>query len=190
MKIIPLLHIKKGEIVNSNYNSFKNIKYLLDKYREDFLYIFDHDGIIKNRPNLCIFQKLSKNHELWVDAGPRDIGDVVDSIIAGASKITVRDDFIDLSDILSSNDILEEDIYINISSDNDLEKKLDVLVPFDSKINYQYEFKYQSPIKNSVNNKFYAYVSSKEDIQKLKKLDIKGFLIDIERIEEYKNIGF
>ena len=60
MNIIPLIHINKRKIVNSNFNNLENIKDLLSAYEDDFIYLLDYDGIKKNRPNICLFQKLSK----------------------------------------------------------------------------------------------------------------------------------
>jgi len=197
MDIIPLIRIYKRKIVNSNYNDFENFKILLQKYKDEYIYIFDHDGINKNRPNLCIFQKLSKNHDLWVDSGPRVFGDIVDSIVAGASKITVRKNFVINADTLSINEILENEIYMNIdkkffqSSNNDLIKKnVNGFVILNDEKTSNYDFKDNSDIRNIVNNNnSYAYLSSKEDIHYINKFDFKGLLVDIEKISEFERIG-
>jgi len=197
MDIIPLIHIYKRKIVNSNYNDFENFKILLQKYKDEYIYIFDHDGINKNQPNLCIFQKLSKNHDLWVDSGPRVFGDIVDSIVAGASKITVRKNLVINADTLSINEILENEIYMNIdkkffqSSNNDLIKKnVNGFVILNDEKTSNYDFKDNSDIRNIVNNNnSYAYLSSKEDIHYINKFDFKGLLVDIEKISEFERIG-
>jgi len=195
MKFIPLIHIKNGKIVKLNYNSFENIEYLLTKYEDNILYVLDHDGIKKNRPNLCLFQKLSKKHELWVDAGPRVIGDIVDSIIAGASKITIRITLIDDLDIPNINEIVENDVYMKIpqnffhSSNNIIKTNINGLVLFNDEINHLYDFKDRSYLKNIVNNKIYVYLSSKEEIQNIKKFNFEGYLVDIDKIEEFNKIG-
>lgn len=196
MKIIPLIHIKKRKIVKSNLNNFENIEYLLNKYEDDFLYILDLDGIKKNQPNLCLFQKLSKKHDLWVDAGPRVIGDIVDSVIAGASKITVRKNLINNADIPNIKEIVENEIYMNItpkffqsSNNNIIKTSVNGLVLFNNEINHLYDFKDQSYLKNIVKNKTYIYLSTKEEIQNIKKFNFEGYLVDIEKIEEFKKIG-
>lgn len=197
MDIVPLIHIYKKKIVKSNYNNFENFKALLQKYKDEYIYIFDHDGINKNRPNLCIFQKLSKNHDLWVDSGPRVIGDIVDSVVAGASKITVRKNLVINADTLSINEILENEIYMNIdknffqSSNNDLIKKnVNGFVILNDEKMSNYDFKDYSYIRNIVNNNnSYAYFSSKEDIQYINKFDFKGLLVDIEKIAEFERFG-
>ncbi len=196
MKIIPLIHIKKRKIVKSNHNNFENIEYLLKKYEDAFLYVLDHDGLKKNQPNLSLFQKLSKKHDLWVDAGPRVIGDIVDSVIAGASKITVRKNLIDNTEIPDIKEIVENDIYMTItpeffqqSTNNIFKANINGLVLFNNDINHLYDFKDQSYFKNIVNNKTYVYLSTKEELHTLKKFNFEGYLIDIEKIEEFKKLG-
>lgn len=190
MKIIPLITIKKGEILISDFN--KKIKDTLDKYKDKILYLYDLDGINRNKPNLCLFQKLSKTHELWVDAGPRSIGDIVDTIVSGASKITIRLDLFELSDISSINEILENEIYLSIIDKNNLKnnsitKNLDILKLVNDKIIYKIENKYKN-LLDFLDEESYIYISSKNDIKKIK-TNISGYIIDIEKIEEYKNIG-
>ena len=190
MKIIPLITIKKGELLTSDFN--KIIKDTLDKYKDKILYLYDLDGINRNKPNLCLFQKLSKTHELWVDAGPRSIGDIVDVIVSGASKITIRLDLFELSDILSINEILENEIYLSItdknnSKHNNIKKNLDILKLVNDKIISKIENKYKN-LQDFLDEESYIYISSKNDVKKIK-TNISGYIIDIEKIEEYKNIG-
>jgi uncharacterized protein related to proFAR isomerase len=190
MKIIPLITIKKGEILISDIN--KNIKITLDKYKDKTLYLYDIDGINRNKPNLCLFQKLSKAHELWVDAGPRSIGDIVDAIVSGASKITIRLDLFDLSDILSINEILENEIYLSITDKNnskniDRKKNLNILKLVNNEIINKIESKYKNFL-DFLDKESYIYISSKKSLKKIKQ-NISGYIIDIEKVEEYKNIG-
>jgi len=196
MKIIPIVKIKKRKIVKLNNKNFENIDTLLNNYKDEYIYILDYDGILKNKPNLCMFQKLSKNHDLWVDTGPRVMGDIVDSVIAGASTITIRKELITLNETLNINEILENDIYINLNiknlnkSNDNFKIKLNFLFPLTSQV-YDENFIHDPNIYlNSIKNKkAFVYLSSKEDIQKIKKTDFKGYLIDIENIEEFKKLG-
>jgi uncharacterized protein related to proFAR isomerase len=194
MKIIPLINIKKRKIVKLNYKNFENINVLLENYKDEYLYILDHDGILKNRPNLCAFQKLSKNHELWVDTGPRVIGDIVDSVIAGASIITIRKELINLNESSNINEILENDIYLNTSyfqkSGEDNKIELDFLLPFSDQNKDALNLGDSNFDLNSIkNNNAFVYLPSKDDIQKIKKFDVEGYIIDIENIEEFKKFG-
>ena len=194
MNIIPLVHIKKRKIVNSDFNTLENIKDLLSSYEDYFIYILDHDGINKNRPNLCLFQKLSKKYNLWVDTGPRVIGDIVDSVIAGASKITVRENLINKRDTSIINDFIENEIYINInlnfSSSLDeykIKSNVNGFVLLNNEEDDRYDFKSEGYLKNIVKNtKTYYYLSKKENFNYIKNYDFEGYLIDVDKIKEYE----
>jgi hypothetical protein len=190
MKIIPLIHIKNKKIVKLDDTKFTNIKDFIIKYEDEHIYILDHDGIRKNKPNLCLLQKLSKKYQLWVDQGPTVLGDIVDSIIAGADNITIRGKLLNIYDLTNIRDIIENKIFLNIDShliENDISKNF---IDFDGYILFANadllnNFKYQEYLKNIVkNNDVYVYTSDKDNIQYLNKFDFKGFLIDIEKIEE------
>ncbi len=194
MNIIPLVHIKKRKIVNSDFNNLENIKDLLSGYEDDLIYILDHDGINKNKPNLCLFQKLSKKYNLWVDTGPRVIGDIVDSVIAGASKITVRENLINKRDTSIINDFIENEIYININlnfssllDEYKIQSNVNGFVLLNNEEDNRYDFKSEGYLKNIVkNNKTYYYLSKKENFNYIKNYDFEGYLIDVDKIKEYE----
>ena len=190
MKIIPLIHIKNKKIVKSNDENFTKIKDYLNKYEDEHIYILDHDGINKNKPNLCLLQKLSKKHQLWVDQGPKVLGDLVDSIIAGANNITIRRNLLPLSDLTNIKDLIENKIFLNIDPHN-IEKELsNKFIDFDGYIlfcnnNISKDFRYKEYLKNLVkNNEIFVYTTDKANLRYLNKFDFEGFLIDIEKIEE------
>ena len=84
MEIIPMIFLKNEKLINTKLSKAKHFNNVLEKTSESTLYILDNDGIEKNKPNLNLYQELSKSYILWVDAGPRNIGDVVDLVIAGS----------------------------------------------------------------------------------------------------------
>jgi len=47
------------------------------------------DGFRKNSPNLDLYKKVYG--KLWIDSYPRFVEDVMDLIVVGAERITVRD---------------------------------------------------------------------------------------------------
>ncbi len=53
-------------------------------------YLFDKDGITKNRPNYNTYQRLSSHADLWIDAGPRILEDLMDVVMAGATAVILR----------------------------------------------------------------------------------------------------
>jgi len=89
MEIIPLITLEKRRILETNQKTTETKE--IDQINEDEkIYILDKDGIEKDKPNLCLFQKTSNSYSLWIDSGPIELGDIVDSFMAGASAITIR----------------------------------------------------------------------------------------------------
>lgn len=62
-----------------------------DRLVEQFgrLYVVDLDGIEHADPQLDYIQELSRNAELWVDAGVRRGDEVADLLVAGARRVVV-----------------------------------------------------------------------------------------------------
>jgi hypothetical protein len=199
MKIIPLIHLKKRKIVDSKHTAGHSIIKNIEPFKNKKLYILDHDGLEKNRPNLCIYQKLSKYHEIWIDAGPQVIGDVVDSVIAGATAITIRQNIWRDVNTYDVKEITENKIYTEINQNNynisriksSLIYSFDGLILFDKKNQIECDFKYAQYLKNiTMKYETYAYEINKTNALYWKKLGLKGLLTEIENIEEFENIDF
>jgi len=192
MEYIPIIKINNRKIVNCYNDEIKNIKNLLIKYQDIPIYILDYDGIKKNKPNLCLLQKLSKKYKLWIDQGPRSLGDIVDSIIAGTENITVRLNLIEYDDLINIKEIIENKIYINVEETNVNELSSSNNLNLDGYTMFLNEkllsnFKIIEYIKNFVKkNSSYIYIKNKSELDLLNKYDFKGFLSDIEKIEELK----
>ncbi len=107
MKKIPLIYIEDEKL--SKFVEIDN--------REDIdeLYIMDLDGIYNNRPNLDLYQKLSKRYKIWTDSGPRSIDDIMDIVLAGAYSIIVRKDNFKWKDIEKVFELVEIDLYIGLN---------------------------------------------------------------------------
>ena len=195
MEIIPLINLKKGKMVEPKYLENVSLNELLERFKDDKLYILDHDGIEKNKPNLCLYQKLSKHHELWVDAGPQVLGDVVDSVIAGANSITIRKNLWQDTDISGIKEISENKIYGEVTLERyiisgtitSLVYDVDGLVVFDKKNQIEGDFKSAERLKDICKRyETYAYGLKKKNVAYWEKLGVTGLLIDIERAEEFK----
>ena len=193
MENIPLLHIKKRKIVNNKNIEISNIEYLLEDFKDKRIYLFDHDGLNKNKPNLCLYQKFSKYHDLWIDAGYRFIGDLYDSIIAGAESITIRKELWTDTEIEKLKDITECKIYNNINStnlpnrSNKLFKNIDGYVILDDISFLKNNFQISELITNlSKKIDVYIYYDESIEFSFYKKLNLSGLIIDIEHIKEFK----
>lgn len=195
MEIIPLISLKEGKMVEPKYLENISLNELLEQFKDDKLYILDHDGIEKNKPDLCLYQKLSRHHELWVDAGPQVLGDVVDSVVAGASSITIRRSLWRDADISSIKEIFENKIYGEVTlkkygsqgTITSLVHDIDGLVVFDKKNQIEGDFKSAERLKGICKRyETYAYELKKKNVPYWKKLGVTGLLIDIENAEEFK----
>jgi hypothetical protein len=177
MKIIPVIKLKDRKIIPEHEAS-------LEKLAEDALvYIYDIDGIEKDKPALCIYQTLSKKYLLWIDSGPRTLGDIVDIFLTGAESITIRKKYYPQINIEKIRDFSENKIYTCVENEeNALYSDSDGLVLMDNKnkINIALAEKY------STKKDIFIYTSDAHDINYLSKTIIKGLLTDITALDEAK----
>jgi uncharacterized protein related to proFAR isomerase len=193
MEIIPLIKIKKRKIFDSPYSSFEDALNIIEE--EKLVYILDFDGIEKDKPNFCTYQRISSDYKLWVDYGPRNMGDVVDALITGADSLTLRKNLYPNIDISAIREISDNYIYINI----DIKKQdsfnienvfteSDGVVNFKSKDKIEYDIKFFDFLRQ-INSKNNLYVHELNNINKLfwKKFNVKGLLVDLHRLGEFNN---
>ena len=188
MEFIPLIKIKNRKTSASDE--------LLDTIDESqILYLHDLDGIEKDKPNLCTVQRLSKSHELWVDSGPRNLGDVVDSFMAGATAITIRETLFPQITLSKIREISENKIYVNINlekqnTDDLFLQEVDGLTSFTKREKIEQEFIYRDLLRRYTSkNTVYVYESNKDNIHFWKNYGSDAFLVDLEKFEEFKKHG-
>jgi hypothetical protein len=188
MEIIPLIKIRKNEVLikNSILKSF-----FQKKNKDKTVYILDYDGIEKNKPNLCFFQHFSREYDLWIDSGPSNIGDIVDVITAGGSKLTIRLDLFAEKIIDKIREITENEIFLdlnilnkNISNHNyGFAHEFDGIVNFNSRDDVEKNFQYKTRMKYLIQKKqMYKYENIFENFSYWKKLGIQHFIVDIDKI--------
>jgi uncharacterized protein related to proFAR isomerase len=186
MEIIPLIKIRNQKIL------YDKPYEVLDKLKDNkTVYILDFDGIEKNKPNLCTYQKMSSLYDLWVDFGPRVIGDVVDALMAGAVSITIRKELFPKVSIHDINEISENEIFIKIDMKNNEVlsfNEIAGLVNFIDKKTIEKDYDYYGLLKQlkSYNNKIFSYENDHNNISYWQSLGITGFLVDIDKYEEFK----
>jgi len=187
MEIIPLITMKKRKILQNNFTE----REITDKINEiDKVYILDLDGIQKDKPNLCTIQRLSPTHDLYVDSGPRDLGDVVDLLMAGAFAVTIRRSLYPQLNIENIREITENKIYENIEAENEAYSPfingITGFVNF-SRFNKDIDLKFEEMLKQ-INNQKEVYVYEHDPVNALywEKRGVNTLLVDIEKIEEFK----
>ncbi len=126
--MIPIIYIKKKKIVDDNGRILKVskeigevIKSLGKEYGE--VYLVDIDGLEKNKADLNLYGKLSHD-SLWIDAGPRFLGDLVDLFVAGASKVTIRWKMMDMQTMREARRICEGKIFLKGESVSTIAKEI------------------------------------------------------------------
>lgn len=63
---------------------FDATDFLLARYQR--VYVVDIEGVRMRRPQFEFLQELAQGKEMWVDAGARNVDEVMDVIVAGASR--------------------------------------------------------------------------------------------------------
>lgn len=63
---------------------FDAADFLFGRYHR--LYVIDLEGVRYRRPQFEYLQEIARGQEMWVDAGPRNSEEVMDVIVAGASR--------------------------------------------------------------------------------------------------------
>ena len=186
MDLIPLLTLNKRKIFTGPSKKTITTNELLHQIKNDTpTYFYDQDGITKDKPNLCIYQKIGTKIQVWTDAAPRVLGDIVDTIMAGAQRITIQPHIWTETTIENIQEITEQQVYIHQEHDT-LTPQLptaDGIVLF---TNPQNNFKLESQIKTlATKTQIYIYDSNKNNYAYWQKLGITGILIDLENYPEY-----
>lgn len=184
MEYVPVLYLPSNDQkIGLNAIDLKN---LMKKEGFTELYLLDELGIKKNKPQYDFYQRFSTIFDLWVDTGPRNIGDVVDDVFSGAKRIIIRLDLWTEDSLKSIREITDHEIYVAVDlnsfgslSENRLFfDEADGVVLFVTDTN-TLRFKIESEINQLIKDTaVYVFDMGKnEHIWSLK--DIKGFLRDI-----------
>jgi hypothetical protein len=194
MEIIPLIKLKKRKIMDYPKSFLKEFTNEIDENEK--IYILDFDGIDRDKPNLCTVQRIASSYDLWIDFSPKNIGDVVDAVMAGANAITLRKPpwpNIEISDI---KDITDNSIFTNIDFDykgknsfKDMNKdQLDGFVNFYSRKEIESSFQNSEYFKTiSKNKNIFTYETNLKNISYWKGFGVKGILVDFDKYKEFKN---
>lgn len=200
MEVTPLIYMKNRKIHEEKDGppvTLDEVIKIIDK--DEKIYVLDIDGIEKNKPNLCTYQTIPGRFQIWVDTGPRNLGDVVDAIMAGATDITLRKNLWHDLDIPSIREITESGIYADIDFENQREHNIyqglfydaDGLVIFNDKNQIESDFKAGSIMKNyCAKYKVYVYEQNPENLAYWKNLGASGLLIDLGKKKEFTENGF
>jgi len=193
MEIIPLAYIKNRKTYIEKGGENVSLGEVLGNIAKDKeIYFLDIDGIEKNKPNLCTYQKISEKQEIWVDTGPRDLGDVVDLLMAGANKITIREQLYPIEELPDIKEVTENKIYTFVDSLQDNKRVLtfpqlstDGLVFFLDRKQIEADFKKEELLK-SLCNRYNMYVAEadRKNIPYWEKIGVSGVLLDLKTYKD------
>jgi hypothetical protein len=190
MELIPLIHIKNSKLYLEKTQSSVTLEEFLKQVDEEMkIYILDLDGIENDKPNLHVYQKLSSSNDLWVDNGPRNLGDIVDTTMAGATSITLRRNFCPQLNISDIKEISENKVYENFDLDNDFPfYDSDGFVNFNSREKIETNIEYNEIFKKMIStNKIYSYEIDIKNRFYWEHLGVEGLLIDTNKLKEFMN---
>ncbi len=200
MKIIPLIYFQKRKIYaekNGDMLSLKELFTCIDKDAD--LYIYDKDGVDKDKPNLCTYPKIAEHCKIWVDWGPRTLGDVVDAVMAGATSITLRGNLWPKLEISGIKEMTESNIYEMIDPQNITDKTsffpsssdVDGYVVSSYKDKFKRNFIYDEAIKNIIKRFNVTIIESDEAFFSYwKNIGISTLLIELNTWKKVKHREF
>jgi uncharacterized protein related to proFAR isomerase len=156
------------------------------------VYFLDVDGLEKDKPNLCTYQKVAGHGKMWVDVGPRTIGDVTDLVMAGATSITIRKNLFPIEELEKIEEMTESKIYIAVDLKDrqgpevffsNLQNIAGLVVNFEKK-KLEIDFDSKELLKRLC-NKYSVYVveSEKENIPYWERIGVKGILLDFLKVK-------
>ncbi len=194
MEIIPAIRLNKSKKeINIDFEGGGG----KDKPYDGRMYIFDEDGLAKNKPNLNFYQKYSASYDLWVDAGPIVTGDIVDYFMAGANTVILRIALYNKLNLLEIKEIAENEIFLGLNVleiseiDENLLENIDGLVVLNNRHEIDLDCKYGNFVRElSSKYKTYVYDSEINNIEYWKKRNITGIIVDKKYFGEFKRHEF
>ena len=191
MNIVPLVAIKKGMLLDGKDGNQISIDDLFKRVEKDtMLYVLDLDGIERNNPSLDLCQKLTEHCTLWIDEGPRRLDDIMDTIMAGATNITLREELWPKMDLLNVFELTDDEIYMCITSRHIQQSQITMfpqrdigVVVFNKELPTNDDFIPVNVLKNlAITHKIYLYTARSNTSSVFEEWGITGILVDLNKI--------
>lgn len=192
MDIIPLISIRKGRLLDGKEGNPISLDDLFKRVEKNsLLYVLDFDGIEQNNPNLELYQRLTEQCVLWIDDGPRRIDDVMDTIMAGATNLTLREELWPEMDLPGVFELTDDEVYLGITSPqgqkdfnfSSPQQEIGAVV-FSQEPETNDEFTTMSFLKDmAVRHKIYLYTSTQGSHTTWEARGITGVLLDLNKRE-------
>ncbi len=193
MNIVPLISIRNGQL-SDGYNGLAlSLESLFTRVEKDaMVYVMDRDGIERNNPNLESYQRLTEHCILWIDNGPRRIDDVMDTIMAGATNLSLRPALWPIMNLAEVFELTDDEVYLAVDSSH-LEPPVSTsqgitgTVVFNREPQQETEFLTASYLKDRTTTlKTYLYTAPPATVKSWEERGISGILVDLSKKEEYQ----
>jgi len=184
MNIVPLVYVKDGKLLDGKNGKQVSIEDLFERIEKDtMLYVLDLDGIEHNNPSLDLYQKLTEHCILWIDDGPRRLDDVMDTIMAGATNITLRNDLWPEMDFPGVQELTDDEIFIAMSvQQNEQRRSLSSFSQDVGIVLFNDAFENTTFSKDVlIEHKLYLYSQSLDKVPIWNEQGIAGILIDLNK---------
>lgn len=114
MRLYPILHVERAIRRRDRDEFIDDALELADRW-DGALYIVDRPGLERNKPNIEVYQEMTRSSSLWLDTGAVNEEDVMDAVIIGADRLTVRWDRIwRLEVMLDTIEMVEEGFFVGL----------------------------------------------------------------------------
>jgi hypothetical protein len=196
MNIIPLISLRTGRILDGRQGNPLSIDDLFKRVEKDsMLYVLDYDGIERNNPNLDLYQRLTEHCTLWIDNGPRQIDDVMDTIMAGATNITLREELWPEMDLPGVFELTDDEVFVVLDTTEtqqpfvipSLQKDVGAVV-FHQTPQAKDGFTTLSHLKDlAVQHKIYLYINELHMQENWESREITGVILDTSKTMRKQN---
>jgi hypothetical protein len=184
MEYVPVFYLSKKFGKNDVKPMY--LRDIMKKHGFSDLYVIDEQGIKLNEPNYSFYQRYSSLFDLWVDTGPRDIGDVVDDIFSGAKRIVIRLNLWNEESLSKIKALTDHELYLAVNGSNiqviyehpGLFEQANGIVLFMTN-KFRVDFKQESKISQIIKDKPTYVFDDDENERYWASKNIKGFLKDI-----------
>ena len=194
MDLIPLIYMKNRKIYVDKEGSTISLDDLLNQVDDDKeFYFLDMDGIEKDKPNLCTYQRMSGRCKMWVDVGPHTLGDITDLVMAGATSITVRKKLFPIMELPKVEEMTENNIYIGVDLQDKKEQdvlfsplhNIEGIVVILDRAQIEANFDSRDLLKQLCNKyQVYAAESEEENIPYWERIGVAGVLLDFSKVKK------
>ena len=172
--------------------SIQDLKNIVEPEKK--LYVVDLDGRDHDELNLELLQELSSDYILWVDNGLRNIDDVMDTLITGATAITIQHDLWSHPDVSSIKEISDDEIYIALDLTHEKVQDMDLsiyygvngVVVLNTKEQLEADSKAAKLLEElRKTHKLYAFEKKPENHSYWETAGISGLFVDIDVLKEF-----